>query len=457
MEKKYLLQGEKIGIWGLGIVGKAAVNYFHKYGNPIEVMDKRTLTLKEQQWLQKLNITFLKQKNIKSFLKRNDLILASPGIDLRPYNQMKNKCISELDIISNEIKKPIIAVTGSVGKTTITHILSHLLTNHGLRTLTGGNIGTCMLDLLEKQEEAEMLLLELSSFQLEQCKMFAPDLAIWTNFYPNHLDRHNNLKDYFNAKQNIIAQQSKKQQALLPLAIIKKINRLRHNQTCSFFSQKPPNLQEKKYLKKQDSLFFIDNNEIVVLENNVPIPLISLDKIPTLSFKENWLIICSTLYLLGIPLDDLNNATKKTKLPSYRLEKIRTINDIDFYNDSKSTTSASTLAAVMALQNKPLLLLLGGQSKGIDREPLIKKIKNKVKIVCCFGQEHKQLLHLCKKYNIQSYGFATLEQAFKKCVDQASPGDQIVFSPAGASFDLFANYQERGKQFNCLVKQLTSI
>ena len=182
-----------------------------------------------------------------------------------------------------------------------------------------------------------------------------------------------------------------------------------------------------------------------------------LSKFPNITPLQNWTIICCVLELLNIPLSAIDNALHTFKLPEHRLEKVATLNGIDFYNDSKSTTPEATLAAVEQLHNKPIILLLGGLSKGINREPLIKKLYNKVKMVICFGKEADSLNTLCTKYNVRSCALKDLKSSFEVAKKIGRNGDQILLSPAGSSFDLFKNYEARGKFFKLLVKQQQKI
>ncbi len=450
------LNNKKIGIWGFGIVGKSAARYFRQHGNPIEILDSQPLSNHDKDWLTSNNIPFYNNNSLQSFLKQNDYIIASPGIDLRSYAHYKHKFITELDIFSHAWEKPIIAVTGSVGKTTITHALSHILNEQQFPVCTGGNIGVGMLDLLNQHNNVYAALLEVSSFQLEHCKTFAPDLAIWTNFYPNHLDRHATLEQYFQAKLPIIIRQKQHQNALLPLEIIDRIAPFSFSlpQNFSFFSLQPPTKKQLQQIKSTDRLFFITDNTIVMQRDTQKIELISYNNLPAKLIHQNWLIICSTLYLLGKSLDTVAASIKNLPPQEHRLEKVATINQVDFYNDSKSTTPQATLAAINQLHNKPIILFLGGLSKGIDRTDLIQNITHKVTMIYCFGQEAKQLKHMCDRHQQQSAYFATLEEAFNACTQTLQPGDQVLFSPAGASFDLFNNYQERGNRFKQLVTKL---
>lgn len=477
------LKNKKIGIWGLGVVGKSAVRYMHMQGAQIQVLDSRALTTQEQEFLTQYQTPWFGSDKLAIFLEQNDYILPSPGIDLRPYAQYQSKWLSELDLFRAAYTKPIIAITGSIGKTSVTHLLSTLLNRH-YTVATGGNIGTAMFDLLTTP--SDMAVLEVSSFQLDLCQSFAPDLAIWTNFYPNHLDRHGSEQEYFKAKGKIVARQHEGQKALMPLSIHQKLttsaqpflhttnlnpfvlslskdtnakspfapfDRLRANGLNVFCLNKPTNTELEK-LNPDCTLFYIDNNHIVKRHNNHEQHLISLSNLPELSFIENWLIICSALTLLNIPLDSLELIKNQLTVPEHRLEKVATINNITFYNDSKSTTPQSTLAAIAQLQGKSIHLFIGGMSKGVDRAPFIEQLKGNVKQVYCFGKESEQLYNVCTQAAIPAVCCSTLEEAFAACVKQSMPGEQVVFSPAGASFDLFKDYKERGNRFKELVKNI---
>jgi UDP-N-acetylmuramoylalanine--D-glutamate ligase len=451
------LQKKKVGIWGFGVVGKAALNYFKTYNIPTTIMDVKELTSEEYKQISDAKSTYILQKEYTKFFTDNDIILASPGIDLRPFDSHRSKFITELDLFSNNCKKPTIAITGTIGKTSITHILSAILQRYN-QVITGGNIGIGMLDLLFNQDHATFIILEVSSFQLEHCQLFAPDLAIWTNFYPNHLDRHTTLKDYFNAKYKMLAYQKNHQQALIPFELAQNIihnNSHKYQGTLHFFSSEKPCLHQLNWLPTKSNLFWLDNNEVFLLYNNQVKKLISLHKCSTNTIATNWLIITATLHLLTIPLDSIYMET--ITVPEHRIEKVATCNGIDFYNDSKATIMESTQAAVEKLQGKPIILLLGGLSKGVDRSPSIAHLYNHVKKIICFGAEALTLHENVQRNNIESSNFTSLDEAFTNAIKNAEPGDQILFSPGGSSYDLYKNYKDRGEHFKRLVAQLNSL
>ncbi len=443
---------KKIGIWGFGVLGQSAVEYLHPRGAHLEVIDSKEYSPEALQLLKEKGITYYQQSDdLVPFLERNEYIVPSSGIDLRPYSAYQHKWITELDFFYAHWQKPIIAITGTVGKTSTTQLLGQLINAHGMQARVGGNIGVGLFDLLQ-DTQARMAVLELSSFQLEISTTFAPDLAIWTNFFANHLDRHTTLQDYFDAKYNIVVRQREQQKALLPLTLQTIINATHPcKSSVAFFTATQPTAQELTALKSQQKLFYLNHDGVMLLEHNTHRLLLPAQQLPTLSFQENWLIICGALHLLNIPLSLLTTTQATLTLPEHRLEKVATHNSIDFYNDSKSTTMEATLAAVQRLQGRPVHLFLGGMGKGVDRTPLIQQLAGKVAYVYCFGKEAEQLHALCTAHNIASSSRPTLESAFEQCCKQVRPQDQVLLSPAGASFDLFANYVERGKRFKELV------
>ena len=444
------IQNKNIGIWGFGIVGKAAASYLHNKCNHIEILDKRALSEEEQATVKKLNATWIQGQDsaaIETFIVHNDYIIVSPGVDTRPYAQFSDKFIAELDLFGQTYKKPVVAITGSVGKTTITHLLAHIIRSYDPQWWMGGNIGTGVLDILETQDKTEGAIVEVSSFQLDQCRTFAPDLAIITNVYPNHLDRHGSFQGYLEAKAKIFTHQREDQSTLIPLSLRSSLNLEHQVSSVHFFSLTNPGMRVMEELPSTSILFFIDDNRIKAYNDGKIITLVDIKKLPTVSFLENWLIICSVLFISQLPVDNLIDVVSNIPLPEHRLEHVATINGIDFYDDSKGTTTAATLAAVEKLKSRPIILMLGGLGKGVDRSAMIKQLKGNVKAIVCFGDEREALANACRSYGITYELATTVEQALSSCMAMATAGDQIVLSPAGTSYDQFKNYQERGNFF----------
>jgi UDP-N-acetylmuramoylalanine--D-glutamate ligase len=445
----------RIGIWGYGIVGKAAAEFFYNQGYQINVMDKRKFSYEELENLRNKNGTIYNETDKNQFFISHDYLFSSPGVNIAfDYPTHKHKWLQELDLFAAVFGKPIIAVTGSIGKTSVTTMLADVLKLAHIPTCVGGNIGTATFDLLGQKDSIDCALLEVSSFQLEHCTTFAPQLAIWTNFYPNHLDHHATEQDYFLAKYAIMKQQTDNQQSLVHLSLR---DRIPKNNTChmrSYFSStKPiPNTLEK--FTKNERAYFVENNVVMRYSDNNCIPLITLnDELLTFSFLDNIVLLTAACDLLNLNPQILYQIPTTSQLPEHRLEKVATLNGIDFYNDSKSTTTASTLAAVEKLKDRPLHLFVGGLSKGVNRGLFIAELKQYVKYIYCFGEEASELYKFCIKNQIPAQQFPDLDSAFTACIANTKNGDTVLFSPAGSSYDLYKNYEERGTHFKTLIKK----
>lgn len=441
MQKKY-------GIWGFGVVGKSVFRYLAHQGHALSVMDKRTLSLDEQALLDSYGAVYIPQDAQELFFETNDCIIISPGIP-RPSHLPLEKVVEELDLFCDAWKKKLIAVTGSLGKTSTVELLSQLLSYTGSSVALGGNVGTGMLDLLEKENRADYALLELSSFQLEQSRGCTPDLALWLNFYPNHLDRHHSLDNYFLAKYSIMRFQKENQKAIVPFTLKDKLRELT-NRPLHFFSAKPFLDKTVTSLGPLDTFYGKTGNSVVKITNKQEEVLI-IKSIPPISFEENWVAVIAALDILKIAKKEEALIQCALSIPEHRLEKVTTLNGVSFYNDSKSSIFEATEAAVETLQPQRIHLLLGGISKGVDRTALVSRLKGKVASVHCFGAEAEELFKAASKAEISAESHRSLEEACIQSFKHAKKGDVILFSPAGASFDLFSNYKERGTAFKATV------
>ena len=447
---------EKWGIWGLGVVGKSVIRHLSASGYELSVYDSRTFSQEELNFLATHQVKIYPPSEKERFIQDQDRIVPSPGIDASSL--LPSRHVLELDLFMKSWKKPLIAVTGSLGKTTLVTALDQIIKAHSLSVATGGNIGTPMLDLLAVQDISDYGLLELSSFQLEYSDSCIPDLAIWTTFHPNHLDRHKTLDDYFMAKYRFIEHQTPQQKALVPLNLSTKLRTVT-NRSFSFFSPDPVTpstrdllqLGDVHYTLDQDTLIktlirfdgIAQSSKILIQQSNNPL------------HQETWLCALAACDLLGLTQDNLLVLPDLTTV-EHRLEMVGSYKGMLLYNDSKSTIIESTIAAVhkLFLSNRPIHLLLGGLSKGVDRTQGIHLLAHHVKTVACFGKEAQQLHTLCTELGIDSSCHSTLLEALKVCVENAQPEDTILLSPGGSSYDLYKNFEERGNHFKALVQEL---
>ena len=466
---------------------------------------------------------------MKDFIDQHDYIIPSPGVNLNDFYSSSQKFICELDIFSTYFKKPVVAITGSLGKTTTTKLFAQLLSKirqhnrsnpedkkntrgsaqilntpsdiagsgikrlfysgSGLKPFVGGNIGLGMLEAIQQQESYDMGVLELSSFQLEFSKSFAPDLAILMNCYPNHLDRHKSFKDYFDAKFNLFKYQTEEQFTLLPWHILQGDSSLlfveqakilksnlcfisdspvEHSFPASVLSNCHPAVSAEALcegreldsgsIPKSYKIFYKQDNKLVLFDSfsNQTTELFDLSILPDVTFVQNWILIISGLYLLGADLSELQNFFEQDGKDfviddhHHRVEYFATVRGVKFYDDSKATVIQSTLAAVKSLIDRgPVLLILGGLNKGVDRSPIIKELEqtNGLKKVYCYGPS-------CSDFGLASCNFGSLEEILQDVTNIMQPGDQVLFSPSGTSFDFYQNYKHRGQVFKDLVLKL---
>lgn len=442
------VEHEKIGIWGFGVVGKSMLRFFAGHASALLVHDKRILHADELSLLVGHNAVFIHEPT--ALLEQCDVVVVSPGVDVRAYKHYAHKFVRELDIFAHNYKKPIIALTGTVGKTTSVHLITQLLQLKNKRVALGGNVGYAMCNLLVDQDKFDVAVLELSSFQLEQPTSFAPDIAIWTNLYANHLDRHGTMQDYFLAKYNIIKQQTHQQTAIVPLSLQAQLYAMQPQASLCFFTSQ--SFEDRHSLRPQDSVVFINNNQLFMYHQGNVQTLIDVQSFGNATYLENYIITYIVAYLQNIQLT-AQDFTIHLQLPEHRMEKFYSFNAIDFYNDSKSTVGEATLAAVDKLKSEQAILILGGMSKGVDRSPFINQLKGKVKTIINFGKEAMLLNELCKSNGVSSYICKDLDEVLATLKTIVQKGDKVLFSPAGSSFDLFKNYEDRGVQFKDKVKQ----
>ncbi|HSW76077.1 MAG TPA: UDP-N-acetylmuramoyl-L-alanine--D-glutamate ligase, partial [Candidatus Saccharimonadales bacterium] len=298
--------------------------------------------------------------------------------------------------------------------------------------------------------QPEIVVLELSSYQLHYTKHFAPDMAIWTNFFPNHLDHHTTKKEYFWAKCNIIKHQTEKHIALLPYSLIETIKKhiIMSCKVYLFVSYKPRKklIYPTFYIHKNNAVLDNGSTKIIIFKN--------IHQLPDVTFPENWLIIIASLYLQKISFDQLNTMARTLQDQHHRVEFVRNFNGVSIYNDSKSTVWQSTHKALQRFKDKKIALFLGGLSKGTNRAPLIQSLAQQNVTVFAFGKEAALLSSLCEKFQVQCYVSTTLQQALEKYLSLQNNFEILLFSPAGSSFDLFKNYIDRGNQFKNMIMKL---
>jgi UDP-N-acetylmuramoylalanine--D-glutamate ligase len=452
-----------IGIIGFGIVGKSYLSFLSQNGFRhlkqnqinIKIWDSRTFTEEESHLLKKSNVIQDKEILLKDFIEQSDFILPSPGIDMRPFEKTaRDKIVVELDLFAERKRDYSIAITGSLGKTTVTGLIGSLIEDAEVC----GNIGRPMLDVDVNA------ILELSSFQLEYSKRYKPNIALFTNLYPNHLNRHAGMEKYFDAKLKLFRQQDASCHAIFSHSLLTgdysdiAVDRLSSfSSQRSFIATTRPTLEIlQKQVLQDANLFFIEDEQLkrARIENGECRDekiLCDISHFTHTTFLENWLFAVAAAYLHGLSIETIIERAHKelSLIREHRLELCATINGVEYYNDSKATVIEATMAAVKKLagNNRQTILILGGLRKGVDRSSLIRFVSDhsSIKKVLAFGPGARDF----KEAGIET--FETLEDVVNAARREAEPGGQVLFSPSGASFDLFKNYMHRGDEFNKLL------
>ena len=378
------------------------------------------------------------------------LIVVSPGVpmDISPLAQARRQKIpvlSEVELAFRFLRRPLIAVTGTNGKTTTTTLIGEMLRASGKRVFVGGNIGNPLIDYVETPQKEEWVVAEISSFQLEGIAAFRPTIGVLLNITEDHLDRYSDFQEYIRAKAKIFQNQGKEDTALLnaddPLTF-----QLAHrveSQVLLFSAQRPVPVGS-----------FLEKGAIFYQEADGKRTRYDLGrlKIQGAHNLENLMAAIAVGHICGCPPEVLQKVIDEFRGLEHRLEWVRDIDGVRFFNDSKGTNVGAVVKSLMSFRS-PIILIAGGKDKGGDYGPLKSLIAERVKGMALIGEAKERIegalggLTATVKCN-------TLEEAVHWALSRARSGDVVLLSPACSSFDMFENYQERGKRFKAIVKEL---
>jgi UDP-N-acetylmuramoylalanine--D-glutamate ligase len=436
--------GKNTLVLGLGHSGRAAATLLQEEGASVTVSDSNdTPALRAAAAeLAALGITTLLGPIAETDPTPYDLCVLSPGIDpanpiVRNVVSKKIPIIGELELGFEECHCPVIAITGTNGKTTTTLLTAHLLNTSGVRTTASGNIGTPFAQAIRESKALDVMTLECSSFQLETIQHFHPHIAVWLNFSPDHLDRYANVAEYRAAKLRVFERQTERDFQIVNARDAADLpTTAAHRLT---FSAHLP-----------DADFTLTGNLIHFRGTNV------LDQAATPlrgnHNAENLMAALAIGHALGVDLDRLATAATTFTPPAHRCEFVRELDGIRYVNDSKATTLESTAAALTASET-PIVLIAGGKDKGHEFHPLAEAVKNHVRAAVLIGEMKHRIAAAWPE--TETHPATTLEEAVTTARTLAHPGDTILLSPGTSSFDMFANYGERGNTFKQAVARLT--
>jgi UDP-N-acetylmuramoylalanine--D-glutamate ligase len=450
---------DNVIILGLGVSGKAALELALSRGIRVKAFDeKKSVELSEYtSRKQSPSVEIQLGDEINYSHKNCSLIVASPGIpDSSPLAKFAKSSglplISEIEFAAQISKKPLIAITGTNGKTTTTELTAHILNSIGLRASASGNTGFSLSEAVLNENLFDCHVVELSSFQLEKSPILQPSTATLLNISSDHMDRYASLSDYETAKFEIF-RNMKTENSIINLSLLEKYKTYRA-------AQKKPLIFSIE--KNELSDIFTDNG-FIRIRNGSEIEKFTQFPLKNLQGEHNAENVMAAILLVKTFIgqdffkdkEKIIAALQTFKLGRHRMEIVAEQDGITYVNDSKATNPDSTIAAINVFEKgKNILIILGGLDKEMGFKPLLEK-KKSIKKAYLIGSCKEKLNNLLKNH-IDCALFRDFEDAVNAACDEARPGDALLLSPSCASMDMFKNYQERGNKFIDLIKRRLS-
>ena len=452
------LKNKKVAVIGLGVSNIPLIEYLYQKQAQVTIFDN-----KEEEKIDKNIIDEIKKYKFKYYLgedslsklKGFDLIFRSPSClptkpELLAEKQRGAIITTEIEQLIKMAPCKVIGITGSDGKTTTTTLTYEVLKNAGYKCYLGGNIGIPLFTRLNEIEPEDIIVLELSSFQLMEMEV-SPQIAAITNITPNHLNVHKDYQEYIDAKKNIFTHQD--ENGILVLNADNEITngcRSEANGKVILFSSS----------KKLEDGYIVDEDIIKECNDGIRRHIISTKDIK-LKGIHNYQNICTTLALTKtlVDTDKAIDTIKEFSGVHHRLELVRTLDGVEWYNDSASTTPTRGISALNAI-DKEIVLIAGGADKNLDYTPIAKPIVERVKKLILIGQTATKIYDAVKKEleNQNKQLDIHMCETFKQSIDLAKrlakPGQVVLFSPASTSFDMFKDMYDRGDKFRDEVNKL---
>jgi UDP-N-acetylmuramoylalanine--D-glutamate ligase len=448
------LKNKRVLVVGLGRSGVAAALFLQDHGARVAVSDTKSETQlqKEISLLLERGISLETGQHSERTFRDQDLIVVSPGVpsdqpQLQHARALGIPVIGEVELACRFLQGRIIAITGSNGKTTTTTLVGEILSKSGKKTLVGGNIGTPVISLAEKSSPEHLVVLEISSFQLETIVQFRPWIASILNITPDHLDRHRTFQAYIDAKARIFENQQPGDFAVLnvddPTCVPLK-DKIKGS--VHWFSRKQP-VENGTYVHDDQIVFHSAGRDVPVL----PVKDIQLKGAHNL---ENVLAAVCVTMIAGCEPQQVRKAVAEFGGVEHRLEPVATINGVAYYNDSKATNVDATIKALESFPGN-IHIILGGKDKGSDYSILIPLLHERTKGAYLIGAAAEKIASQIQGAT-RMIPSGTLDRAIRQASEAAASGDVVLLAPACASFDQFENYEQRGRIFKELVHALAA-
>ncbi len=438
---------KKVLIMGFSMSGKSAAKYLAHHGADVFITENREQKeedLKDIQELEGLGIKIEFGGNSDEFLNDSYMAIVSPSVpkesELYKKVQEKNiQIISEIELAYKETGRPFIGITGTNGKTTVTALTSHILSSE-YKAPECGNIGVPPTSLLD--DDVDYFVCELSSFQMEHTNAFRAQIACWTNFTPDHITWHGTLENYFDAKAKLFRNPTASAFAVLNGADEKLLEFSKTAGGTVFLFDK----------EVDDNCCYIKDESIFYKRNGKEEFIIKLADCPLIGHHNYQNIMCCVIMakIIGISNEHIQERIKDFVVPEHRLEKVREYNGITFYNDSKATNPEASIVAINSFNNTDVALIAGGRDKLTTLDEFCESVKQHIKTVILIGEATERFEEALKKSGFDNILRAdSMESAIDKAIELKP--NNVLLSPACASFDMFKGYEERGTVFKNYV------
>ena len=449
--------GKKVLVIGSGLSGVGSVRLLHQVGAVPIVLEENT-KVTEEDIRKKLHEedrdnTQIIIGNIEdTVLDELSLTVPSPAVplDAPTVMRIKEKNIpiwSEIELAYNFSKGKLVAITGTNGKTTTTTLVGDIMKAHFADTYVVGNIGVSYAESALKMTEGSVTTGEISSFQLEAVDNFHANVSAILNITPDHLNRHHTMECYASMKENVTNRQTKDDTCVLNYD---------NEYTRDFGNRCPSKVIFFSTKEKLSDGFFLDGDEIFMSTAGGATRIMNIHDMNLVGLcnVENVMAAIAISLSMGVPLATILNVVRNFKAVEHRIEFVATKNGVDYYNDSKGTNPDAAIQGIRAM-SKPTILIGGGYDKGSEYDEWIENFGDKVKLLVLIGQTKEKIAECAKKHGFTNYCFKdSFEDALKFCTESADEGDAVLLSPACASWDMFPNYETRGKKFKEYVNAL---
>ncbi|MBY0471228.1 UDP-N-acetylmuramoyl-L-alanine--D-glutamate ligase [bacterium] len=458
-------KGKRVLVVGFGLTGVAVAKYMTKQGAKVTITDLK----QKSELMDSVNalgdlktVEFeLGKHNPKTF-QTAELIVLSPGVPLniKPLDEARAAnvpIVSEIDLAAGSLKEPVIAVTGTNGKTTTTALIGEMFKADNKKAFVGGNIGQPLLNHVMEETTDDAVVAELSSFQLELTEKLIPALAVFTNIEEDHLDRYGDINAYTEAKKRLLRACDKKSFVVLNYdnPIVQSFAQENQGRLIWFTKKNPIDISGEFAEQFVGCYFNAKTKQIVAkIVGKEEIYDVSQFRLMGDHNKENLMAAICAARAMGVSQKAVQSVILSFRGISHRLEFIRKKDGVFFFNDSKGTNVMSLKRSLAAFSRiNPIILIAGGKDKGMDFGPLVDLVAEKCKILILLGEAKEKINRSIGDY-AETYLVGTFEEAVLLAYQKSRNGDIILLSPGCASYDMFRNYEERGDYFKKLVNQL---